>query len=155
MVFFFIEIFIFGICEGNKVAGFIVFSQQLLKGYFRLGQVNVNDCPAGLENMPAWARNRRKAAVKIRRNLQLCFLSIILKFCYYIIFFICLIILEFYLRLIENIRKQSLFSLGLLRIGQIGYRVAPLGEGNNSGPQVVYIKKKSYHPNRWMARVCH
>ena len=31
----------------NKVAGFIVFSQWLLKDYFRL--INVDDCPAGLE----------------------------------------------------------------------------------------------------------
>ena len=29
--------------------------------------VNVNDCPAGLE-LPAGARNRRKATAKIRRN---------------------------------------------------------------------------------------
>ena len=32
-----------------------------------LGMVNVNDCPAGLE-LPAGARNRRKATAKIRRN---------------------------------------------------------------------------------------
>ena len=35
--------------------------------YFRLGLVNVNDCPTGLEP-PAGAKNRRKATVKIRRN---------------------------------------------------------------------------------------
>ena len=36
----------------NEVAGFVVFSQQLLIGYLRLGKVNINDCPAGLENQP-------------------------------------------------------------------------------------------------------
>ncbi len=40
----------------------------------RFGLVNVNDCPARLENMlvglepSAGARNRKKATVKIRRN---------------------------------------------------------------------------------------
>ncbi len=31
------------------VAGFFVFSQQLLTGQFRLSQVRVKDCPAGLQ----------------------------------------------------------------------------------------------------------
>ena len=40
----------------------------------QLGYVNVNDCPAGLENRlrrVKGAKNRRKATVKIRRNLLL------------------------------------------------------------------------------------
>ena len=35
---FFLKI---GSWEENEVAGFIIFSQWLLKGYFRLGKVNV------------------------------------------------------------------------------------------------------------------
>ena len=35
-----------------------------------LGQVNVNDCPAGLE-LPTAARNRRKATLKIGQNSQI------------------------------------------------------------------------------------
>ena len=53
----------------NEVAGFVVFSMQLLMGYFWLGKVNVNDCPA--------ERNRKKASVKIRQNPSLRFLSMI------------------------------------------------------------------------------
>ena len=37
-------------------------------GYFRLGYVRLDDCPAGLVP-PTGARNRRKAAVKIRRGV--------------------------------------------------------------------------------------
>ena len=54
------------------------FHSSFLKGYFRLGYVNVNDCPAGLEPA-AGARIRRKATVKISRNQQLRFLYMILK----------------------------------------------------------------------------
>ena len=53
----------------NKVAVFVAFSQQLLKSYFRLGQVSVNDCPAELEP-PAGARNRRNATVKMRLMIR-------------------------------------------------------------------------------------
>ena len=38
--------------EENEVAGFVVFSEYLLIGYFSLGNVNVNDCPVGLGNRP-------------------------------------------------------------------------------------------------------
>ena len=43
------------------------FFKWLLVGYFRLGYIGLGDFPAGLEP-PAWARNRRKATVKIRQN---------------------------------------------------------------------------------------
>ena len=45
----------------------------------------VNVCPAGLEP-PARARNRRKACVKIRRNLQLWILPMIHIFSYKSVF---------------------------------------------------------------------
>ncbi len=51
----------------HGVAGFFVFSQQLLICYFRLGYVRVNDCLAGLKPYTG-ARNRKMATVKIRSN---------------------------------------------------------------------------------------
>ena len=46
--------------------------------FFRLGKVNVNDFPAGLE-LSVGDKNVRKTTVKIRRNLLLRFLSMIKK----------------------------------------------------------------------------
>ncbi len=37
---------------------------------FGLGHSKVKECPAGLENWPAGARNTKKITVKIRRNPQ-------------------------------------------------------------------------------------
>ena len=47
----------------NEVAGFAVVLQYLLTGYFRLCQVNVSDCPAGLGNRPP--RRVREAGEKL------------------------------------------------------------------------------------------
>ncbi len=58
----------FGVKEESEVAVFFVFSHIRMMGYFRLGNVRGNECPAGLEP-PAGARNMGKATVKIRRNL--------------------------------------------------------------------------------------
>ena len=52
------------------VAGFFVFSQQLLIGYVRLGQIRVNDCPAGLEN---WLRNFLHIGSVRNRQLFRCY----------------------------------------------------------------------------------
>ena len=53
----------------EEVVGFVVFSQQLWLGYFRLGEVIVNGFTARLGN---WSHrdyvNRRKATVKIRQT---------------------------------------------------------------------------------------
>ena len=57
--------------------GFLCILKEAIAGlfYLRLGSIRVNDCPAGLENLPrkvralAGASNKRKASVKIRRNL--------------------------------------------------------------------------------------
>ena len=54
----------------SEVAGFFVFAQIWIKGYFRLGWVRVKECPAG-------ARNRVKASVKIHKNLLLWILLMI------------------------------------------------------------------------------
>ena len=43
---------------------FFVLSLIRMMGYFRLGSVRVNECPAGSE-LPAGTRNRRKATVEI------------------------------------------------------------------------------------------
>ncbi len=51
----------------SEVAFLFQFSHIRMMGYFRLGYSRVNECPAGIE-LPAGARNTRKAAVKIRRN---------------------------------------------------------------------------------------
>ncbi len=69
-----------------EVSGFFLFSPIQMRGYNRLGQAKVNDCPAGLENQPYRVRafcrgqKRRKATRKIRRNPQLRFLPLILYF---------------------------------------------------------------------------
>ena len=52
-------------------------------GYFRLGKVNVNNCPLEYEiglawlEPPAGARKRIKATVKIQQNLLLHFLFVL------------------------------------------------------------------------------
>ncbi len=60
------SIIYFGSREESDVAGLFIIPHIWMMGYFRLGQVRVNGCPAGLE-APASARNRRKATVKIPR----------------------------------------------------------------------------------------
>ena len=52
----------------DGVAGFFVFSQQLLIVFFQIQIQKVNDCPLGLEPPPSGARNKRKASMKIRSN---------------------------------------------------------------------------------------
>ena len=65
--------------EESEIVGFFVFSHIRMVSYYRLGLLRVNDCPAWLENRPrrvrAWARNRRKATLKIRRNPSLLIFS--------------------------------------------------------------------------------
>ena len=36
--------------EEDEVSGFFVLSHILIRGYFRLSKVRVNECPTGLEN---------------------------------------------------------------------------------------------------------
>ena len=59
--------------ERKRSSGFRrIFTEAFDRLYFRLGWVNVDDCPAGLDSH--LARNRRTATVKIRRNPLLFFL---------------------------------------------------------------------------------
>ena len=48
-----------------------------MMGYFRVGQVRVNECPAGSGNWPRRCQKYEKATVKIRRNTSLRILSLI------------------------------------------------------------------------------
>ena len=47
--------------EEDEVAGFFVFSHLWMRGNFRLGQVRVNEFPAGSENQPHRARKKEKS----------------------------------------------------------------------------------------------
>ena len=62
--------------EESEVVGFVVFSHIQMMGYFRLGQVRVNEFPAVLE-IPAVVRHRGKAADKILRKPPLQILHLI------------------------------------------------------------------------------
>ena len=54
--------------HGN--ASYRAFCRIFTVAYDRLFQVRLGDCPAGLSNWPpAGARNKKKATMKIRRNL--------------------------------------------------------------------------------------
>ena len=58
---------IFGPSWFACVKSYFVYLLQLLIGYFRLGQVRINDCPARLEP-PTRDRNRRRAREKLSRQ---------------------------------------------------------------------------------------
>ena len=47
----------------SEVAGFFVFSHIWMMGYFRLGWLGLNDCPAGLEP-PSGARIKKTPKIQ-------------------------------------------------------------------------------------------
>ncbi len=57
--------------EESEVAGFFVFSHIQMMGYFRVGEIRVNECPTGLEIGP-----RRVTAPKYKLLLVTCTLII-------------------------------------------------------------------------------